>query len=89
MPLPSSTSVPVLTTDKQAEDFLDQDLSTLDFTQFKPMRFEALPKSARVTMRLPEPLITALKAQAKARGIPYQRLIREALERALEQDAKS
>jgi predicted DNA binding CopG/RHH family protein len=48
------------------------------------MRFETLPKSARVTMRLPEPLIQALKAQAKARGIPYQRLIREALERALQ-----
>ena len=49
------------------------------------MRFEALPKSARITMRLPEPLIAALKAQAKARGIPYQRLIREALERALDE----
>ncbi|PZX47120.1 putative DNA binding CopG/RHH family protein [Roseinatronobacter thiooxidans] len=88
MPTPSPKTVPVLTTDKDAEDFLDQDLSALDFTQFKPMRFEALPKSARVTMRLPEPLITALKAQAKARGIPYQRLIREALERVLAEDTK-
>ena len=88
MPTPSPKTVPVLTTDKDAEDFLAQDLSTLDFTQFKPMRFEALPKSARVTMRLPEPLITALKAQAKARGIPYQRLIREALERVLAEDTK-
>ena len=34
-------------------------------------------------MRLPEPLIAALKARAKARGIPYQRLIREALEQAV------
>ena len=81
----SPKTVPVLTTDAEAEDFLDQDLSTLDFTQFKPMRFEALPRSARITMRLPEPLIAALKAQAKARGIPYQRLIREALERALDE----
>lgn len=88
MPKPSHTSVPVLTTDQEAEDFLDHDLSTLDFTQFKPMRFEAMPKSARVTMRLPEPLFAALKAQAKARGIPYQRLIREALERALAEDTK-
>ena len=85
----SPKTVPVLTTDAEAEDFLDQDLSTLDFSQFKPMRFEALPKSARVTMRLPEPLIAALKAQAKARGIPYQRLIREALERALAEDTKT
>ncbi|WFE75170.1 CopG family antitoxin [Roseinatronobacter sp. S2] len=83
MPKSSPTSVPVLTTDEQAEDFLDQDLSALDFAQFKPMRFETLPKSARVTMRLPEPLIAALKARAKDRGIPYQRLIREALEQAL------
>jgi predicted DNA binding CopG/RHH family protein len=82
---PSPKTVPVLTTDQDAEDFLDQDLSTLDFSQFKPMRFETLPKSARITMRLPEPLIAALKAQAKARGIPYQRLIREALERALDE----
>ncbi|MCC5965750.1 MAG: ribbon-helix-helix protein, CopG family [Natronohydrobacter sp.] len=86
MPKPSPKSVPVLTTDQAAEDFLDQDLSTLDFSQFKPMRFETLPKSARITMRLPEPLIAALKAQAKARGIPYQRLIREALERALDEN---
>jgi predicted DNA binding CopG/RHH family protein len=84
MPKPSPKTVPVLTSDEAAEEFLAQDLSTLDFTQFKPMRFETLPKSARVTMRLPEPLIQALKAQAKARGIPYQRLIREALERALQ-----
>lgn len=84
MPKPSPKSVPVLTTDKAAEEFLGQDLSTLDFAQFKPMRFEALPKSARVTMRLPEPLIAALKARAKERGIPYQRLIREALEQALD-----
>ncbi len=81
MPKPPPRSVPVLKTDAEAEAFLDQDLSTLDPAQFRPMRFESLPKSARITMRLPEPLITALKARAKARGIPYQRLIREALER--------
>ena len=83
MSKPSPKTVPVLTTDAEAEAFLEQDLSALDFTQFKPMRFEALPKSARITMRLPEPLIAALKARAKARGIPWQRLIREALERAV------
>lgn len=84
MPKPYPKTVPVLTSDEAAEEFLAQDLSSLDFSQFKPMRFETLPKSARVTMRLPEPLIEALKLQAKARGIPYQRLIREALERALQ-----
>ncbi|MBB4206413.1 BrnT family toxin [Roseinatronobacter bogoriensis] len=43
---PSPKTVPVLTTDKDAEDFLDQNPSTLDFTQFKPMRDKSLPKTA-------------------------------------------
>jgi predicted DNA binding CopG/RHH family protein len=34
-------------------------------------------------MRLPEGLMTALKAKAKREGIPYQRLVREAIEREL------
>ena len=46
MPNPSPKSVPILTTNKDAEAFLNQDLSTLNFTQFKPMRGESLPKSA-------------------------------------------
>ncbi|MGL4235787.1 CopG family antitoxin [Tabrizicola sp.] len=73
--------VPVMTTDEEAEAFLEQDLSDLDFSQFKPLNWEALPKSARINMRLPEALMDALKARAAQRGIPYQRLIREALER--------
>ena len=75
--------VPRLTTDEEAEAFLEQDLSDLDFSQFKPVRFEFERKDARVNMRLPEPLLAAVKACAKARGIPYQRFIREALEQAV------
>ncbi len=74
-------TVPTLTTDDQAERFLDQDLSTLDFTQFKPMNWEAQLKTARINMRLPAGLMAAVKARAAAKGVPYQRLIREALER--------
>ena len=76
-------TVPAMTTHAEAEAFLAQDLSTLDFTQFRPLIWETAPKSARINMRLPEPLLTALKARAAQRGIPYQRLIREALEREL------
>lgn len=76
-------TLPKMTTDDEAEAVLAQDLSDLDFTQFKAIDWEAQPKSARVNMRLPEALITAIKARAKARGVPYQRLIREALEREL------
>ena len=36
--------VPVMLTDKEAEDFLEQDLSDLDFLQFKPVKFEFAAK---------------------------------------------
>jgi predicted DNA binding CopG/RHH family protein len=72
-----------LRTDEEAETFLEQDLSDLDFAQFKPVRFEFEKKAARVNMRLPEPLLAAVKQRARARGIPYQRFIREVLEQAV------
>jgi predicted DNA binding CopG/RHH family protein len=75
--------VPRLTTDEEAEAFLDQDLSDLDFSQFKRVHFEFEKKDARLNMRLPQPLMDSLKARAQARGMPYQRLIREVLEAAL------
>ena len=75
--------VPRLKTDKEAEAFLSQDLSNLDFSQFKPAQFEFEKKDEQINMRVPRPLLAALKARAKARGIPYTRLIRETLERAL------
>jgi predicted DNA binding CopG/RHH family protein len=75
--------VPRLKSDKQAEDLLAQDLSDLDFSQFKPVRFEFEKKEAQINMRVPKPLLDAVKAKAKARGIPYTRLIRETLERSL------
>jgi predicted DNA binding CopG/RHH family protein len=78
--------VPKLTTDKDAERFLDQDLSGLDFTQFQPTQFEFEAKSERVNMRLPKALLSAVKEKAAIAGVPYQRFIRQALERAVVQD---
>ena len=75
--------VPKLRTDKAAEAFLERDLSDLDFSQFKPVRFEFEKKEARLNMRLPESMLRALKESAKIRGIPYQKFIRETLEHAL------
>lgn len=75
--------VPRLKTDKQAEAFLARDLSNLDFSQFKPARFEFEKKDEQINMRVPKPLLAAVKARAKARGIPYTRFIRETLERAI------
>ena len=75
--------VPRLKTDKQAEAFLARDLSNLEFSQFKPARFEFERKDEQINMRVPKQLLEAVKAQAKVRGIPYTRLIRETLERAM------
>jgi CopG antitoxin of type II toxin-antitoxin system len=52
-------------------------LTKLDFSQFKPGRFEFEKKDEQINMRVPKPLLAAVKARAKARGIPYTRFIRE------------
>ena len=79
--------VPVLKTDQEAEAFLEQDLSDLDFSQFKPMRFEFAPKSAALHLRLPEALLQGLKGRAKAKGMPYTRYVRMLLENDLAQSS--
>jgi predicted DNA binding CopG/RHH family protein len=72
-----------LKTDEEAEAFLAQDLSKLDFSQFKMVRFEFEKKDKQINMRVPRPLLAAVKAHAKARGIPYTRFILETLEQAV------
>jgi predicted DNA binding CopG/RHH family protein len=75
--------VPRFKTDEEAEAFLEQDLSDLDFSQFKPMRFEFKPKQKSVNLRISEELLDAVRKNAKRQGVPYQRFIRQALERAV------
>lgn len=75
--------MPHLRTDEEAEAFLAQDLSKFDFSEFKPARFEFERKDEQINMRVPKPLLAAVKARAKARGIPYTRFIRETLEQAV------
>lgn len=78
-----SRKLPRIRTDEEAEAFLAQDLSDLDFSQFKPMHFEFEKKAAQLNMRVPRPLLDAVKERAKARGIPYTRFIRMLLEREI------
>lgn len=85
---PKLRRVPVMTTDEEAEAFLEQDLSDLDFSQFKPVHFEFAKKTAQVNMRLPEALLDEVKARAGARGIPYTRFIREAIEQAIARESE-
>jgi predicted DNA binding CopG/RHH family protein len=44
-------NIPRLKTDMQAEESLAQDLSNLDFSQFKPARFEFEKKDEQINMR--------------------------------------
>ncbi|RYF48881.1 MAG: hypothetical protein EOO38_09155 [Cytophagaceae bacterium] len=76
-----SKTMPSLGSDAKAEEFVaSADLSQYDLSGFKPMRFEIEPKSAALNMRLPLPLLEALKAKAKAKGVPYTRYVRMLLE---------
>jgi predicted DNA binding CopG/RHH family protein len=79
-----SKKIPSFQTDDEAERFVaEADLSEFDLSGFKPVRFEFETKDARVNMRLPESLLTAVKEAARDQGVPYQRFIRQALERAV------
>lgn len=75
--------VPKFKTDMAAGRFLESDLSGLDFSQFKPARFEFQPKTERVNMRLSKPLLDSVRKTATRQGISYQRFIRQVLERAV------
>jgi predicted DNA binding CopG/RHH family protein len=75
---------PEFKTDAEAEEFVaTADLSEYDFSDMKPMRFELRPKDKSVSLRLPEQLLDAVRDTAKRAGMPYQRFIRMAIERAL------
>ena len=80
-PVTGTRKVPILRTDEEAEAFLMQDLSDLDFSQFKRMHFEFEKKEVQINMRVPQPLLDAVKDRAKARGMPYTRYIRRLMER--------
>ena len=84
-----SKKFPLLKSDKEAEAFLNQDLSDyLSAKNFAPYRFEFKPKQKSVNLRMSGELLDAIRTRAKRQGIPYQRYIRQALERALVQDKR-
>jgi predicted DNA binding CopG/RHH family protein len=73
--------MPSLRSDAEAEKFVaDADLSQYDLSGFKPMRFEIAPKEAALNMRIPGALLEAVKAKARAMGVPYARYVRMLLE---------
>ena len=77
--------LPKLGSDDAAEKFVaESDLTDFDLSGLKTMQFEFQPKTERVNMRLPRRLLDAVKLSAKRAGIPYQRFIRQAIEKAVQ-----
>jgi predicted DNA binding CopG/RHH family protein len=78
-------NLPRLDSDAAAEAFVaEADLTQYDLSAMRTVRFEFQPKTERVNMRLPRPLLEAVKARAAKAGMPYQRFIRQALEAAIQ-----
>jgi len=74
--------IPTFKTDEEAENFVTTaDLSAFDLSGARLVKFEFKPKDTAISLRLPEDLLKAVRSKAKTEGIPYQRLIRQALER--------
>jgi len=75
--------LPNLESDAAAEAFVESaDLTDYDLSGMRMFKFEVQPKTERINMRLPKPLLEAVKAAAKKSGLPYQRYIRLVLEGA-------
>ena len=75
--------LPSLRSDEEAEAFVaSADLTDYALSAMRMVQFEFHPKSERVNMRLPKPLLDAVKAAAERAGMPYQRYIRHVLEGA-------
>lgn len=73
-----------ITTDKEAENILNEDLSDyLSKDNFKRTTFEFAPKDKSITIRISDPLLNSVQAVAEKQGVPYQRLIRQAIEEYL------
>jgi predicted DNA binding CopG/RHH family protein len=78
--------LPRLRNDRQAEQFIaSSDLTQFDLSTLKRTQFEFAPKEARINMRLPGELLSAVKRAAKRAGVPYQRFIRQTLEEAIKE----
>ncbi|KMP10651.1 CopG-like domain-containing protein DNA-binding [Candidatus Nitromaritima sp. SCGC AAA799-A02] len=76
--------VPKLKSDKEAEEFLEKDLTDyMDLKNFQKVSFEFQPKTKKVNIRFPEKLLDAVRKEAKRQGIPYQKFIRQAVEHSL------
>lgn len=77
--------LPEFESDEAAMKFVaEADLTDFDLSGGTVVQYEFQPKNADVHLRMPRPLLDAVKAEAGRVGLPYQRFIRQTLETALE-----
>jgi predicted DNA binding CopG/RHH family protein len=66
------TKIPTFGTDRETHDFVDAaDLTEYDLSGGTRVQFEFEQKSANLDMRVPKPLLDAVKERSKVRDIPY------------------
>ncbi|NEP59699.1 MAG: CopG family transcriptional regulator [Symploca sp. SIO2G7] len=80
--------LPKMTTDKEVESLLENDLSEYlepeAFREnFAPTSFEFLPKDTTLNLRISTELLNTVKEFAQKKGIGYQKFVRQVLEKAV------
>ena len=76
--------VPKFKSDKEAEDFLEHDLTDyIDPRHAQRVTFEFLPKTEKVNLRFPPELLKEVRKKAARKGMSYQKYIRQAVEESL------
>lgn len=77
--------IPSFKSDREAEAFVaSADLSRYDLSGAELVRFELKRKDRSINLRLSDALLSAVRRKARRQGVPYQRFIRVALERAVQ-----
>lgn len=91
MPKQNLKPLPRLFTDEDAERFVEgADLTKYDLGGMVRLSdFEREAKDASIHLRLPQGQLDEIKAEAEKRGIPYQRFMRELMQRGMAELAHS
>lgn len=80
--------LPKMKTDDEAIEFLEKDIGDyLSKDNFSHVSFEFAPKDKNITLRISAPLIQAIQKIAQKKHIPYQKVIRQAIEKLVREEA--
>lgn len=85
MSKPDRKPLPRLLSDEDAERFVEEaDLTEFDLAgMVRLSELERRAKNASIHLRLPQAQLDEIKAEAQKRGVPYQRFMRELMQRGM------